>query len=69
MKQSLPEMMDWWEREQMLTEQDKEAVARARGCDWTEISEDWAETELGRQVIHEIIISKYHDDELQSDML
>jgi len=60
---SLPEIMQWWERQQLLTDQDREAIERARDLDWSEIDEDWAETELGRQELHNIIISKYHDEE------
>lgn len=61
--------MTWWEREKLLTKQDKDAISRAKKSDWTEIDEDWAETDAGRYEIHQIIISKYHDDELGTEML
>lgn len=62
------ELISWWEREKMLTEKDKKAIDRARKADWTEIREDWAETEVGRYEIHDIIVSKYLYDEYQAGM-
>ena len=58
--------MPWWEREKLLTRTDREAIGKARECDWTEIDEDWAETEAGRYELHNIIVSKYHYDEYKS---
>lgn len=51
-----------------LTQKDKAAIARARKSDWTEISEDWAETEAGRMELHYIITSKYHADEYNTGL-
>ena len=65
---SQAELMQRWEREQMLSENDREAIARARRSDWTEIDEDWAESEECREMLHEIIIRKYYGEELTETM-
>ena len=65
MKENLP----WWEREKLLTAKDKEAIQRAIHARWTEISEDWAETELGREELHHIILRKYHQEEEMAGIL
>lgn len=57
------DVIEWWEIEKLLTPKDKEAIAKARSLPWEDISEDWAETELGRREIHSIIMDKYHRDE------
>lgn len=65
---SITELVDRWELEKLLTDRDREAISRARDCDWTEIDEDWAETELGRKELHDIIVTKYHDEEFRAGM-
>lgn len=65
---SIVELIDRWERDKLLTEKDRAAIARARQSDWTEIDENWAETEAGRYEIHQIAISKYHYDEYREGM-
>lgn len=52
-----------------LTEKDQKAIERARNTDWTEIEEDWAETEAGKEEVHRIKMRKYHRDELDAGML
>ena len=59
----------WWEREKLLTENDKEAILRAQQSCWTAISEDWAETPAGHCELKEIISRKVHYDEYQAGML
>ena len=61
-------IIQWWEREKLFTQKDKEAISRARRLDWDEISEDWAETEAGRQELHHLIVSKYHREEAMAEM-
>lgn len=55
-------MLPWWEQEKHLTERDREAVNRAGVSDWEYIEEDWAETPLGRKMVHDIAFSKYQRD-------
>lgn len=62
------ELVSWWERDKQLTEKDRAAIRRARKLDWTEIDEDWAETDAGRYELHNIIMSKYHYEEYQAGM-
>ena len=52
-----------------LTQKDKEAIARARRCDWSEIDEGWAETEAGRKELHHIATSGYHYEEASAEMI
>ena len=61
--------MMWWERERLLTEKDKAAIDVARGQDWAEIDEDSAETVHGRYILHDIIMTKYHNEEYSAGML
>ena len=52
-----------------LTEKDKRAIEKAQASDWTEIEEDWAETEAGREELHRITMRKYHREERFAGML
>ncbi len=60
--------MNWWERERLLTEMDKRAIEKAKAQDWTEIDENSAETEYGKEVLKEMISRKYHNDEYSAGM-
>lgn len=56
MSENLCKRRFWYNRaddkcERLYTPKDKEAIAKARSLDWTEIDEDWAETEAGRGLI------------------
>ena len=53
----------------MLTQHDKELIAKARRMRWEDINEDEAETQEGWQELHDIAVSKYHDDEFLAGML
>ena len=44
----------WWVREALMTPKDRDAIRKAQDCDWTEIDEGWAETEHGREELHDI---------------
>lgn len=59
----------WWEREELLTDKDKEAIREAKEKAWTEIDENAAETEAGRYELHNIIIRKYHNEEFYAGLL
>ena len=60
------ESIPWWEEEKLLTEKDKAAIERARATIWEDIDEDWAETEIGRKRVHDIVMRKYHHDEMKA---
>ena len=61
--------MMWWERERLLTEKDKEAINTARRQYYGDIDEESAETIHGREVLHEIIMRKYHAEEFSAGIL
>jgi len=46
-----------------MNKHDKRLVQEAMYKRWEEIDEDEAETEEGRQKLHEIAVRKYHQDE------
>jgi hypothetical protein len=52
-----------------MNEHDKRLVEKAQKLDWTLIDENEAETAEGRYELHNIIMRKYHHDELKADML
>lgn len=59
----------WWEIEKLLTPKDKEAIAKAKSQHYGNINEDDAETDLGRQELHRIILEKYHNEEASAGMI
>lgn len=61
--------MFWWQEEALLTKKDKEAIEKAKSQDWTEIDENTAETVIGRKKLHDIIMTKYHNEEFQAGIL
>lgn len=61
--------LNWWEIEKLLTPKDKEAVAKAKSLHYGDIKEDDAETDLGRQELHRIILEKYHNEEASAGMI
>lgn len=46
-----------------MNKHDERLVQEAMYKRWEEIDEDEAETEEGRQKLHEIAVRKYHQDE------
>ena len=63
-----PANLPWWEREKLLTEKDKQAIAKAKETPWEEIDENWAETPLGKKWVHDIATTKYHREEYAAGM-
>lgn len=61
--------MPWWEREQLLTDKDRQAIQRAIYSRWEDINENWAETEEGRYEVHRITMNKMHFQESLAEML
>ena len=61
--------MNWWERERLLTDRDKEAIEKARGQYYADIDEESAETVHGREILREIIMRKYHAEEFSAGIL
>ena len=61
--------LQWWEREKLLTDKDKEAIARATAQHYGDIDEDAAETDAGRYELHSLIMRKYHNEEHLAGML
>lgn len=55
--------LPWWEREKLLTPKDKQAIQKAIQSYYADIDENWAETELGREELHSIIMRKYRAEE------
>jgi len=53
----------------MLTEHDKKLIEQARHQRWEDIREEDAETEEGRDALHDIAIRKYHYDEYKAGIL
>ena len=62
--------MDWIEQENKLTPHDKKLLLQARDMDWVEIAEieDTAETQEGRDMLHDLRRSKYHSEECFAGM-
>lgn len=58
--------LQWWEREKLLTERDKQAIQRAIHSHYADIDEGWAETEYGRAELHSIVMRKYHNEEFMA---
>lgn len=52
-----------------MTDHDKALVERAKHLRWEEIEEDEAETEEGKQALHDIAVRKYHYDEYKAGIL
>lgn len=61
--------LPWWEREELLTPKDKEAMARAEAGQWENIEEDWAETPAGHYELKNIISRKRHYEEYMAATL
>ena len=61
--------LPWYERALLLTDKDKEAIKRAKSCFSYEIDINWAESEIGRQELQNLINTKYHREEYKSGML
>lgn len=61
--------MPWWERKKLLTDKDREAIQKAINSRWTEIEEDWAETEAGKNELHSIKMRKFHHEEFLAGIL
>lgn len=53
----------------MLTERDEQLIKEARRMGWEEIDEDAAESVEGRQILHDIAVTKYHREEFSAGML
>ena len=52
----------------MMTARDEMLVRKARKTDWVLINEYEADTEEGRQALHDIIISKYLREEYKAGL-
>lgn len=61
--------LQWWEREKLLTEKDREAIQKAMYTRWEDIDENAAETEAGKYEIQSIRSRKRHNDEWLAGML
>lgn len=61
--------MPWWEREKLLTDKDKDAIAKARGQHYGDIDEGAAETDAGRYELHALVMRKYRREESLADQL
>lgn len=59
----------WWERERLLTDKDWEAIDKALGQYYADIDEESAEMIHGREILHEIIMRKYHAEEFSAGIL
>lgn len=55
--------MYWWEEEKLLTQKDRDAIAKAKTQDFGEIDENSAETDIGRKQLRRIALKKYHYEE------
>lgn len=61
--------LPWYEREKLYTDKDREAIKKAKKCFSYEIDINWAESEVGRYELQQLINSKYHREEYKSGML
>lgn len=61
--------LQWWQREKMLTEKDREAKQRAIYQNWEDIDINSAETDAGKVELELIVSRKRHRDEWQAGIL
>lgn len=61
--------LQWWEREKLLTDKDRDAIEKARYSRWEDIDVNSAETEAGKYEIEYIISRKRHTAEWLAGML
>ena len=61
--------LQWWEREKLLTDKDKEAIQKAIYSRWEDIDINSAETDAGKVELESIISSKRHRQEWLAGML
>ena len=61
--------LQWWEREKLLIDKDREAIQKAIYSRWEDIDENSAETEAGRYEIQSIRSQKRHTAEWLAEML
>ena len=52
-----------------LPEHDQELIKKARSQRWEQIEEDDAWTEDARQILHDMISDKYHQEEYRNGLL